>query len=113
MFGIGTPELVIICIVALIVLGPKRLPEVARGIGKALADLRNATSGVTEELRNARVMLEEEARAVSNSVKEPLTRPAPPNVVAKSEPRVELKDDAGKNEAAADPPLPPASDRDA
>ncbi len=62
MFGIGTPELLVILVVALVVVGPKRLPEVARALGKGLAELRRATSGLTEELHNAGVMLDEEAR---------------------------------------------------
>ncbi len=62
MFNVGMPELIVILAVALIVLGPKRLPEVARGLGKALAEFRKATSGITQELDNARAMLEEEAR---------------------------------------------------
>lgn len=62
MFGIGVPELLVILVVALIVLGPKRLPEVAKGLGKALAEFRRATSDLSEELSNAQIMLEEEVR---------------------------------------------------
>jgi len=62
MFGIGAPELLVIFVVALIVLGPKRLPEVAKALGKAVAEFRRATRDLSEELSNARVMLEEEIR---------------------------------------------------
>jgi len=62
MLNIGMPELLVILAVALIVLGPKRLPEIARALGKAMAEFRKATSGLSEELENARAMLEEEAR---------------------------------------------------
>ncbi len=62
MFGIGVPELLVIMIVALIVLGPKRLPEVAKGLGRALAEFRRATSDLSAELSHAQIMLEEEIR---------------------------------------------------
>jgi Tat protein translocase TatB subunit len=73
MFGIGTPELVVILIVALIVLGPDRLPEIARALGKAMGELRRATGGLAEELQNARTMLEEEVKSAP---------PKPPSAAA-------------------------------
>ena len=69
MFGIGAPELIVILVVALVVLGPKRLPELARGLGRTLGEFRRATSGVSEELNNARVLLEEEVRQAENSAR--------------------------------------------
>jgi TatA/E family protein of Tat protein translocase len=62
MFGIGPTEHIIILAIALLVLGPKRLPDLARSLGKGLAEFRRATADVTEELDNARILLEEEAR---------------------------------------------------
>ncbi|MFQ5665085.1 MAG: Sec-independent protein translocase protein TatB [Candidatus Binatia bacterium] len=78
MFGIGTPELLVILVVALVVLGPKRLPEVARALGKGLAELRRATSGLTDELHSARVMLEEEAQAAARKSTAPQPAQATP-----------------------------------
>ncbi len=62
MFGIGIPELLVILVVALIVLGPQRLPEAARALGKGLGELRRAASGLTDELRDARSAIEQESR---------------------------------------------------
>lgn len=56
------PELAVILVVALIVLGPKRLPEVARALGKGLAEFRRVTGEVNRELESARSMIEQEAR---------------------------------------------------
>ncbi|MEO2169448.1 MAG: twin-arginine translocase TatA/TatE family subunit [bacterium] len=62
MFGIGMPELAVIIVVALVLLGPKRLPEVARSLGKGLAEFRRLTGDVNKELDAARHMIESEAR---------------------------------------------------
>jgi sec-independent protein translocase protein TatA len=48
MFGIGLPELLVIMVLALLVLGPERLPEMARLLGRAYAQLRRAS----EEFQN-------------------------------------------------------------
>jgi Tat protein translocase TatB subunit len=43
MFGIGMPELLLILALALIVIGPKKLPDIARALGRGLAEFRRAT----------------------------------------------------------------------
>ncbi|MEX2292485.1 MAG: Sec-independent protein translocase protein TatB [Acidimicrobiales bacterium] len=53
MFNIGGGEVVVIALVALIVLGPQRLPDAARQAGKMLADLRRLSSGFQDELKGA------------------------------------------------------------
>ena len=101
MFGIGAPELLVILVVALVVLGPKRLPEVARALGKAMAELRRATSGITDELNNARIMLEEEARTtVRQTAAKPAPRPAVPP--APSDPSTAAPSEASATEKKSD-----------
>ena len=82
MFGIGLPELLVIFVVALIVLGPKRLPEVAKALGKGLAEFRKATAGLTDELTNAQRMLEEEARLAMRPGEAAKKAPAKPAAAA-------------------------------
>jgi sec-independent protein translocase protein TatA len=49
-FGqVGTLEIVVVLIIALVVLGPKRLPEVARSVGRGVRELREAMSGNDDE----------------------------------------------------------------
>lgn len=65
MFGIGMPEMLVILAVALIVIGPSRLPEIARSIGRGYAEftrsMREVQRGFNDMTENA---FEEERRAV-------------------------------------------------
>jgi Tat protein translocase TatB subunit len=59
-FGIGLPELVVILVLTLIVVGPQRLPEVAAQIARTIREFRRYSSGVTQELLDAVKDLERE-----------------------------------------------------
>jgi sec-independent protein translocase protein TatB len=50
MFGIGLPELILIMAVALVVVGPDKLPELAKSLGKGIVELKKAASGLKESL---------------------------------------------------------------
>lgn len=53
MFNVGGGEILVILLLALIVLGPERLPDAAKKLGRLMGELRRMTSGFQEEVRNA------------------------------------------------------------
>ncbi|MDH3213277.1 MAG: Sec-independent protein translocase protein TatB, partial [Myxococcales bacterium] len=54
MFGIGMTELLVIFVIGLLVLGPKRLPELARSLGRTLAEFRRASTDLRQEFTDIR-----------------------------------------------------------
>ncbi len=63
MFDVGVPELVLILVVALVVFGPGKLPEIGASIGKAIKDFRGATQAISNEVnavKNFDILAEDE-----------------------------------------------------
>jgi Sec-independent protein translocase protein TatA len=72
MFGLGMSELILLGILALILIGPKQLPEVARTLGRFLNDLKRSADGLTEDIKKqARVDLDLDSLDPRKPQKEP------------------------------------------
>ena len=69
MFGIGTTEILVILVVALIVLGPKSLPKVARTLGKGLAEFRRVSTDFQRTI-NTEIALDEHEKEKKKTEKE-------------------------------------------
>ena len=98
MFGLGVPELMLIFIIALVLFGPKRLPEIGRTLGKAMGEFKKAT----DELKNTveREVRMEELRQISS----PMITPV--ETVSRTEPVTTLR----PVEPVA-PPVPEADEK--
>ena len=90
MFGIGMPELLLILGLALIVLGPKKLPELAKALGKGLAEFRRATDDLKEEFRQMEREVED-ASAEKTAKDDPPPEDSPQAATTDSAPEPEKK----------------------
>jgi TatA/E family protein of Tat protein translocase len=86
MFGLGVPELIFILLLALLIFGPKKLPEIGRTLGKGMSEFRKASNELTRSI-NAELALDEEpvppqvrraAQTEARSPQSPLIAAVPP-----------------------------------
>src|SRR6185503_10109081 len=98
MFGtLGGPEVILILVVALIVFGPRRLPELGKSMGKMLAEFRKASNDFKRTI-------EDELEAEKSRESQPAPPPAPETAPAVTE--VTAVTDATATDAAAPVPDP-------
>ena len=82
MFGMGMPEILLILAIALIVLGPKKLPEIAKSLGRGIAEFKKATSDfkqsmeVDNDFKEAKETLQGMKKDVEQSVRNTMAQGA-------------------------------------
>jgi Tat protein translocase TatB subunit len=78
MFGIGMTELMVIFVIGLVVLGPKRLPDLARSLGRSLAEFRRASNDLRRDFMSVTEDVNIEPPALEPRTPRPAaTQPAP------------------------------------
>jgi Tat protein translocase TatB subunit len=74
MFGIGMPEMLLILAIALIVIGPKKLPDLAKSLGRAFAEFKRATSELKEsfeidsELKDIKTTFDDMSKEIKGTI---------------------------------------------
>jgi TatA/E family protein of Tat protein translocase len=93
MFGLGMGELIIILVIALLVFGPQKLPDLASSLGKAIRSFRRATQDLTNQLDVEDEVKQpfRELKAALRNEPEPFKPAPPPASVPKAEPQAEPK----------------------
>ena len=70
MFGLGGGELLLLAFIALIFIGPKKLPELAKGLGKGIREFQKAKDDIVQEVVEDRPKVSENSGSPSSHLKE-------------------------------------------
>jgi len=97
MFNIGPGELIVILILALVLLGPEKLPEMARTVGKGMRELRRATEDLKDQVESEFYKLDEN---------KPVVKPPEGPRYPKTTPAIALPSPSAPASAAAAPTDP-------
>ena len=101
MFGIGPEELMLVALLALLVIGPDKLPKVMRDLGRFVGDMRRTSDELRSEFLNADKILEAAATSTPAKSSTPVAAPAPVAEAAPSGPPGETAFDREMREAKA------------
>lgn len=108
MFGIGSTELMVILVVAIIVIGPTKLPKIARGVGKAFGEFKRASNDLKRTIDHEVDRIERaektqkakaELLAEDAPAPKPAPEPAPAAAAAQADAKTDAKPDAKKDQA--------------
>lgn len=69
MGNIGLPEMIFIFVIALLVFGPKKLPELGRSLGKGIAEFRRASAELRNSLEHEIQSIEQETKTAEQEIK--------------------------------------------
>ena len=108
MFGIGMQEVMIILILALVVIGPKKLPEVAKALGKGYGEFRRAFEDMKSSI-NVDMKTDEEKqriREIHDRVQPPAEAPTPEPLVTPSTEPTRVGGEADTVTEPAEAPIP-------
>jgi sec-independent protein translocase protein TatA len=108
--GLGAPELIVIFVIALIVFGPKKLPELGKSLGKGLAEFKRASNELQRTLEEE-VRLDEQKQStptpltigaspetIQSPAKEAIDAVSPPSITADETPVVHHEEPVARGE---------------
>jgi sec-independent protein translocase protein TatB len=113
MFGLGFGEIVIVAILALVLLGPDKLPEAAKALGKTLQDLKKATDGLKGQLEAEMYSVEKAVKKAIDGTEATAAPQVPPVAAAAAArtsgppPPATVENVPGLDAALIDPLAPP------
>ena len=101
MFDLGMQELIVIFLVAFLVFGPKRLPELGRTIGKAIRELRTALTNVKETIESSDLDISKELKDARAGIQETIRKAVEPEDTKETAAEKKTEAAAGEKEAAS------------
>lgn len=109
MFGIGTGELLVILVVALIIIGPNKLPEIARVLGKGLAEFRRAADDLKDSVTKEMHVEEEKRKLIDIQSNQVVKEPGSQEVNKTNGGQVQVEA-SGPSSDSSEPSINPSED---